>query len=114
MASARAPLGSMASVMSILFAAQTDNMTLLAGDLKEALKSFDKAPDVSPMGTFTTHPNNIGVSMQMLEDVRNFSNCASASNWPAIGSLHLRPRSVPLERYTPRQSLTARHKGTKP
>ena len=59
-------------------------MTLSAGDLKKALKRFDKAPDISRMGMFTNHPDDIGASMQVPEDVRNFSNCASASNWPAI------------------------------
>ena len=56
-ASARAPPGSMAPVMSMLFAAQTD----ITGDLtgKEALKRFDKAPDVSRMGMFTNHPNTL-------------------------------------------------------
>ena len=71
MASARAPPGSMAPVMSLLFAAQTDIMTSSAGDLtgKEALKRFDKAPDVSRMGMFTNHPDDIGASMRVLEDV---------------------------------------------
>jgi len=68
-AAARAPLGSMAPVMSMLAAAQTDIMTLSAGDLKEALKHFDKAPDVGRMGMFTHHPNDIGASMRVLEDV---------------------------------------------
>jgi len=49
----------MAPVMSMLFAAQTDIMTLSVGDLKEALKRFDKAPDVSRMGMFTNHPDDI-------------------------------------------------------
>jgi len=40
--SARAPPDSMAPVMSMLFTAQTDIMTSSAGDLKEALKLFDK------------------------------------------------------------------------
>ena len=69
MASVRAPPGSIAPVMSMLFAAQTDIMTLSAGDLKEALKCFDKAPDVSSMGMFTNHPDDIGASMRVLEDV---------------------------------------------
>jgi len=55
--------------MSMLFAAQTDIMTLSAGDLKEALKHFDKAPDVSRVGMFTNHPDDIGASMQVLEDI---------------------------------------------
>jgi len=61
----------MAPVMSMLFAAQTDIMTSSAGDLtgKEALKRFDKAPNVSRMGTFTNHPNDIGASMRVLKDV---------------------------------------------
>jgi len=61
----------MAPVMSMIFAAQTDIMTSSAGDLtgKEALKRFDKAPDVSRMGMFTNHPNDIGASIQVLEDV---------------------------------------------
>jgi len=53
----------------MLFAAQTDIMTLSVGDLKEALKRFDKAPDVSRMGMFTNHPDDIGASMRVLEDV---------------------------------------------
>ena len=69
MASARAPPGSMAPAMSMLFAVHTDIMTLSAGDLKEALKCFDKAPDVSRMGMSTNHPNYIGASMRVLEDV---------------------------------------------
>jgi len=64
-----APPGSMAPVMSMLAAAQTDIMTLSADDLKEALKRFDKAPDVGRMGMFTHHPDDIGASMQVLEDV---------------------------------------------
>jgi len=142
----------MAPAMSMLFAAQTDIMTLSAGDLKEALKRFNKAPDVSRMGMFTNHPDDIEASMRVLEDVttmveyctpvhklwrvkwrspdafrrlhwrsaewkpapRNFSNCASASNWPAIRSLELQPRSAPPERYTPCRSHTARPEGTKP
>jgi len=59
----------MAPVMSMLAAAQTDIMTLSAGDLKEALKRFDKAPDVSRMGMFTNHPDDIGASMRVLEDI---------------------------------------------
>jgi len=146
--SARALPGSMAPVMSMLFVAQTDIMTLSAGDLKETLKRFDKAPDVSRMGMFT----NIGASRWVFEDVttmveyctpvhkiwrvkwrspnafrrlhwrsaawkpapRNFSNCASASNWPVIGSLELQPQRAPPERYTPCCSHTARPEGTKP
>ena len=54
--------------MSMLFAAQTDIMTLSAGDLKEVLKRFDKAPDVSRMDMFTNHPDDIGASMRVLED----------------------------------------------
>ena len=53
----------------MLFAVQTDIMTLSAGDLKEALKRFDKAPDVRRMGMFTNHPDDIGASMRVLEDV---------------------------------------------
>jgi len=68
-ASARTPSGNMAPVMSMLFAVQTDIMTLSAGDLKEALKRFDKAPDVSHMGMFTNHPYDIGTSMWVLEGV---------------------------------------------
>jgi len=51
----------------MLFAAQTD----ITGDLtgKEALKRFDKAPDVSRMGMFTNHPDDIGASIRVLEDV---------------------------------------------
>jgi len=59
----------MAPVMSMLFAAQTDIMTSSVGDPKEALKRFDKPPDVSCMGMFTNHPVDIGVSMRVLEDV---------------------------------------------
>jgi len=51
----------MAPAMSMFFAAQTDITTLSAGDLKEALKRFDKAPDVSCMGMFTNHPDDVGV-----------------------------------------------------
>ena len=71
MALVRAPPGSMAPVMSMLSAAQTDIMTSSAGNLtgKEALKRFDKAPDVSRMGMFTSHPDDIGASMRVLEDV---------------------------------------------
>ena len=69
MASARAPPGSMAPAMSMLFAAQIDIMTLLAVDLKEALKHFDKAPDVSRMGMFTNHPDDIAASMRVIEDI---------------------------------------------
>jgi len=43
-------------VMSMLAAAQTDIMTLLSGDLKEALKRFDETPNVGSMGMFTSHP----------------------------------------------------------
>jgi len=68
-ASARALPGSMAPVMSMLFAVQIDIMTSSASDLKEALKHFDKAPDVSTMGMFTNHPDDIGASMRVLEDV---------------------------------------------
>ena len=68
-ASVRATPGNMAPVMSMLFAVQTDIMTSSAGDLKEALKRFDKAPDVSRMGMFTNHPDDIGASMLVLEDV---------------------------------------------
>jgi len=68
-AAAPVPPGSMSRVMSMLAAAQTDIMTLSAGDLKEALKRFDKAPDVSRMGMFTHHPEDIGASMRVLEDV---------------------------------------------
>jgi len=68
-ASARAPPDSMAPAMSMLFATQTDIMTLLVGDLKETLKHFDKAPDVSRMGMFTNHPDDIGASMRVLEDI---------------------------------------------
>jgi len=59
----------MAPVMSMLFASQTDIMTLSAGDLMEALKRFDKAPDVSRMGMFTNNPDDIGASMRVLEDI---------------------------------------------
>ena len=59
----------MAPVMSMLFAVQTDIMTSSAGDLKEALKRFDKAPDVSSMDMFMNHPDDIGVIMRVLEDV---------------------------------------------
>jgi len=44
-------------------------MTLSACDLKEALKRFDKTPDVSRMGMFTNHADTIGASMRVLEDV---------------------------------------------
>ena len=46
-------------------------MTSSTGNLtsKEAFKRFDKATDVSHMGMLTNHPNNIGVSMWVLEDV---------------------------------------------
>jgi len=46
--------------MSMLAAAQTDIMTLSAGNLKEALKRFDKALDVSRMGMFMHHSDDIG------------------------------------------------------
>jgi len=60
----------MAPVMSMLLAAQTDIITsVLARDLKEALKRFDKTPDVSRMGMFTNHPVDIGASIRVLEDV---------------------------------------------
>jgi len=59
----------MAPAMSMLFAAQTDIMNLLVGHLKEALKRFDKAPDVSRMGMFTKPPDDIGARMRVLEDV---------------------------------------------
>jgi hypothetical protein len=36
----------MAPVMSMLAVAQTDIMTLSAGDLRETLKGFDMAPNV--------------------------------------------------------------------
>ena len=42
----------------MLAAAQTDIMNLSAGDLKEALKRFDKAPDVSRMSMFTHVPED--------------------------------------------------------
>ena len=46
-------------------------MTSSVGDLtgKEALKRFDKAPDVRCMGMFTNHPDEIGASMRVLKDV---------------------------------------------
>jgi len=59
----------MAPVMSMLFTAQSDIMTLSVGNLKEALKLFERAPDVSRMGVFTNHPDDIGASMRVLEDV---------------------------------------------
>jgi len=68
-AAAGAPPGSMAPVMSMLAAAQMDIMTLSAGDLKEALKRFDKVPNVGGMGMFTNHPDDIGASMRVLEDI---------------------------------------------
>jgi len=94
--------------MSMLAAAQTDIMTFSAGDLKEALKRFDKAPDVGRMGMFTHHPNNIGVSMRVLEDVTTIeqielqakllnyflgSNKSNVNQWSStvteISSVHL-------------------------
>ena len=69
MASAHAPPGRMAPVMSMLAAAQTDIMSLSASDLKEALRRFDKAPNVGTMGMFISHPDEIGTSMRVLEDV---------------------------------------------
>ena len=69
MAAARAPPGSMSPVMSMLAPAQTDIMTLSAGNLKKALKYFDKTPNVGSMGMFTNHPKDIGASMRVLEDV---------------------------------------------
>jgi len=33
------------------------------------LKRFDKAPDFSRMGMFTNHPDDIGASMRVLDDV---------------------------------------------
>jgi 2-keto-3-deoxy-L-rhamnonate aldolase RhmA len=68
MAAARAPPGSMAPVMSMLATAQTDIMALSAGDLKEALKRFDKAPNMGGVGMFTNHPDDISASMRVLED----------------------------------------------
>jgi len=55
----------------MLFAAQTDIITSSTGNLtgKEAFKRFDKAPDVSRMGMLTNHPDDIGASMRVLEDV---------------------------------------------
>ena len=38
-------------------------------DLKEALKRFDKPSDVSRMGMFMNHPDDIGASMRVLEDI---------------------------------------------
>ena len=55
--------------MSMLATAQTDIMTLSRDDLKEALKGFEKAPNVGGMGMFTVHPNDIGAGMGMSEDV---------------------------------------------
>jgi len=61
----------MAPVRIMLFAAQTDIMTSSTGNLtgKEAFKCFDKAPDVSRMGMLTNYPDDIGASMQVLEDI---------------------------------------------
>jgi len=42
----------MVPVMSMLATAQTDIMTLSGGDLMEAWKRFDKAPNVGGMGMF--------------------------------------------------------------
>ena len=33
------------------------------------MKHFDKAPDVSRMGMFINHPDDIGASMRVLEEV---------------------------------------------
>ena len=59
----------MAPVMDTLEAAQRENMALLGSDLKEALKKIDKVPNVSIMGMFTMHPDEIDASMRVLEDV---------------------------------------------
>jgi len=55
----------------MLFAAQTDIMTSLTGNLtgREAFKRFDKAPDVNRMGMLKNHPDDIRASMRVLEDV---------------------------------------------
>jgi len=61
--------GRMAPVMDTLEAAQREIMALLGSDLKEALKKFDKVPNVGIMGMFTMHRDEIGASMRVLEDV---------------------------------------------
>jgi len=60
----------MAPVMSTLATAQQDIMDLSGSNLKEALKRFDKAPNVSGMGLFTVHPDKLGAGMRVLEDVK--------------------------------------------
>jgi len=61
----------MAPVMSMLFAAQTDIMTSSAGDLKEALKRFDEAPDVSRMGMWSAYSANRSIPREAARPVVN-------------------------------------------
>jgi len=55
--------------MDTLAAAQREIMALSGSNLKEALKKFDKVPNVGIMGMFTMHPDEIGAGMRVLEDV---------------------------------------------
>jgi len=59
----------MAPVMCILAASQQDIMGLSGNNLKDELTHFDKVPNVSNMGMFTMHPNELGAGMHVLEDV---------------------------------------------
>jgi len=99
--------------MSTLATAQQDITALSGGNLKEALKRFDKAPNVGGMGMFTAPPDELGTSMRVLKDVTTMVEYCSV--WDGthyhrtdITSVHLQC----LCKRTPKTVATRVQRGT--